>query len=1043
MSKGSKSRNWRVLPLTLSLVMPIPGQSPVRGGGDKPGTSASGRQASQVTGGSPGNTEQQPINIRTNEVRLDVVVTDRKGRPIRDLTAEDFEIDEDGSRQLLTAFQQVNDQPGRVQNPATGPAGAESGEGISFEGRPAHHLVTMLFDHLPVQRVQAVREAAFQFIDNSVSATMEVRVMTIGQQLYLIENFTSSKALLRRAIEVATSTVEKNHAERSREVESRLRSEAREADEGRAKLAQLSLETLAGSARMASEVKSPHHIFSLIPFARAHRLMPGRKMALYFSDGLYLPTGMGQVIQNAIHESTRAGLSFYSINIRDLLVGAGNQVSRLETSTVINQTRRPDSAGFSTDNANSFNSYRIGDRASTNFNTFEYIDRRKELSKQGPLSELTEGTGGFLIRNSNDLNGSLKRIGTEMGNYYAVSYLPSRQEADGRFRTITVRVKRNGALVRTRKGYFALPPSKRDRPELSYETPLLATLNGNLAPHDFPLECGAYRFETREGRRHIAVNAAIPLASLIHEEEKERKAFPVSFAVLGLIRDETGEIVQQFSEPHELAISSSMIDDARRSRFNLSRHFWLPEGRYTLDVAVHDLRANRFSTERLPLRLEKQSPAHFQTGDLLLVSQVDELDPAAETDPEHPLILGNRRIIPAVANQFARNGLKEISFTLPIFKESTDQPGLKIELLRGEEMMASTSPILPEPDPSGRILFTAGIGAEGLRPGNYQLRATVSLGGESRVETSNFVITGESQGEVSEKPEEVIASSLVAADRIGELTLHALKTIAPAKLAVTELLEQTRASGERMYEQIGQYTYSLRKVRRTLNGKGQIRQEEFQDFEAYPVNGRHALIKFSENGSRLAVQLVELNRRVATDLLVQSTSDESVQASTGKTGQIGYWGASLDGLSQRRGEKRHLQSLTIDPEIFFEACEFSDPRTAMLEGRETIVVNFKPRSGVALPKDRQWIHRLSGTMWIDMADKSLVRIEGQKSPGESATINFVYQQQLLAPGIWAPSLIRLNSGGDETLFDGLNWDAWFEFTQFKRFDTSQIEQRIG
>ncbi|MFN7624008.1 MAG: VWA domain-containing protein, partial [Acidobacteriota bacterium] len=344
--------------------------------------------------------------------------------------------------------------------------------------------------------------------------------------LYLIENFTSDKALLRRAIEVATSTVEKSHAERSREVEARLRATLKNGDEKQAPLAQLSLETLEAAQRMATEVKSSHHIFSLIPFARAHRLLPGRKMALYFSDGLYLPPGMGPVMRNAIHESTRAGLSFYSINIRDLLVGAGNQVSRLETSTVINQTRRSESASFSTDNANSFNAYRISDRASTNFNTFEYIDRRKELSKQGPLSELTEGTGGFLIRNSNDLNGSLKRIGTEMGNYYAVSYLPSRQEADGRFRAINVRVKRNGAIARTRQGYFALPPTKRDRPELSYETPLLAALNGSLAPHDFPLECGAYRFESRDGRRHVAINAAIPLAPLIHQEEKAVAAFP-------------------------------------------------------------------------------------------------------------------------------------------------------------------------------------------------------------------------------------------------------------------------------------------------------------------------------------------------------------------------------------------------------------------------------------------------------------------------------------------------------------------------------------
>ncbi|NBO63781.1 MAG: VWA domain-containing protein, partial [Acidobacteria bacterium] len=816
--------------------------------------------------GTPQSGGQQPINIRTNEVRLDVVVTDRKGRPWRGLTAADFEVDEDGVRQQLTAFESISDQTGsgqalpRDQSGRQMEAATDNELRVRFESKPTHHLVTLLFDHLPVQRVQSVRDAAFQFIDNSITPTMEVRVMTIGRELYLIENFTRDKSLLRRAIEVATSTVERNHAERSREIASRLRREIDGGDES-AVLARLSQETLEGAARMASEVKSPHRIFSLIPFARAHRGLPGRKMALYFSDGLFLPPGMGPVVRNAIHESTRAGLSFYSINIRDLLAGAGNQVSRLETSTVINQTRRPDSSGFSTDNANSFNSYRVGDRASTNFNTFEYIDRRRELSRQGPLAELTEGTGGFLIRDSNDLNGALKRIGSEMGNYYVVSYLPTRQEADGRFRAITVRVKRNGAIVRTRGGYIALPPSKRDRPELSYEAPLLAALNGGLAPHDFPLECGAYRFESRDGRRHIAVSASIPLAALIHEEEKAARTFPVSFAVLGLIRDETGEIVEQFSEPHELAISSPLIDEARRSSFNLSRHFWLPDGRYSVEIAVQDQQAGRFSASKQLLHLQTLPAGGFQTGDLLLVSQVDEAGSTAESDADHPLLFGDRRIVPAAFNQFARGERKEISFALPIFGAEKGQPALKIELLREEELVATTTPVLPDPDLNGRILFTAGIGTEGLE--------------EKREQTTSFTITGEGSNELAPKPEGVIASSLSVADRVGELTLHALRAIEPSSLPVSELLGEVRASGERMYDQIGDYTYSLRKVRRTLNARGKIRQEEFHDYEAYPVNGRHALIKFSENGSRLASQMIELNRRAATDQLVRNASGEA------------------------------------------------------------------------------------------------------------------------------------------------------------------------
>jgi len=41
------------------------------------------------------------IRVRSNEVRLDVVVKDKKGRPIRDLKAADFEILEDGVSQKI------------------------------------------------------------------------------------------------------------------------------------------------------------------------------------------------------------------------------------------------------------------------------------------------------------------------------------------------------------------------------------------------------------------------------------------------------------------------------------------------------------------------------------------------------------------------------------------------------------------------------------------------------------------------------------------------------------------------------------------------------------------------------------------------------------------------------------------------------------------------------------------------------------------------------------------------------------------------------
>ncbi len=48
------------------------------------------------------------IRVRSNEVRLDVVVKDKKGRPIRDLKAADFEILEDGVSQKIESFRFVS-----------------------------------------------------------------------------------------------------------------------------------------------------------------------------------------------------------------------------------------------------------------------------------------------------------------------------------------------------------------------------------------------------------------------------------------------------------------------------------------------------------------------------------------------------------------------------------------------------------------------------------------------------------------------------------------------------------------------------------------------------------------------------------------------------------------------------------------------------------------------------------------------------------------------------------------------------------------------
>jgi VWFA-related protein len=73
------------------------------------------------------------------------------------------------------------------------------------------------------------------------------------------------------------------------------------------------------------------------------------------------------------------------------------------------------------------------------------------------LRMLAEATDGLAIVNSNDLAGGVKRVVADLSSYYLLGYY-SNGKLDGKFHSITVRVKRPGVQIRARRGYLAATP---------------------------------------------------------------------------------------------------------------------------------------------------------------------------------------------------------------------------------------------------------------------------------------------------------------------------------------------------------------------------------------------------------------------------------------------------------------------------------------------------------------------------------------------------------------------------------------------------------
>jgi len=86
------------------------------------------------------------------------------------------------------------------------------------------------------------------------------------------------------------------------------------------------------------------------------------------------------------------------------------------------------------------------------------VDAARLRSRLESLRTLAEATDGLAIVNSNNLARGLKRVVDDLSSYYLIGYY-STGKLDGKFHSISVKVKRPGVRVRARRGYLAATPA--------------------------------------------------------------------------------------------------------------------------------------------------------------------------------------------------------------------------------------------------------------------------------------------------------------------------------------------------------------------------------------------------------------------------------------------------------------------------------------------------------------------------------------------------------------------------------------------------------
>ncbi len=537
--------------------------------------------AGQAPEAPPASDEMFFESLAVHVVNVDVVVTGRDGRPVHGLTADDFEVSEDGRPVPLTNFAEVGAATPAVRPTAPArPAPRPPTAAAEVEAAAAERLHLVVYvDNLflsPFRRNQALRGVK-RFLATELRPGDRVMVVSFDHSLSIEQTFTADPALAQDALdrlERVHALGEESATERRRVVD-RI-DKANGASEA-ASAADFYARGLYDDAR--------HSVNALGELISSLGGLVGRKALVYVSEGL--PMAAGEDLFNRVDDrfgrSTTGMLTSHRYLLRSEL---HELVAKANANRV---TFYPiDAAGGGP--RDSISAEHGGSAGST-----VDLDFIHDANRQEPLLALAEGTGGRASLNTANVDGALAAMEADLTSYYSLGYTPAHQ-GDGRYHDISVRVKRRGVTVRHRLGY-------RDKTlESEVGDGTLAALFYGVGVNPLGVEV---RFGTPEsdgkGTWRLPLEVLIPIGrvTLVPTADGHRGRLRVSVAVM----DGDGETSTPVQEPFPLAVPDADLETARGQVFTYAAELRMEAGTHQVAVGVTDEVGGDSSFLRRPVRI--------------------------------------------------------------------------------------------------------------------------------------------------------------------------------------------------------------------------------------------------------------------------------------------------------------------------------------------------------------------------------------------------------------------------------------------------------
>ncbi len=494
----------------------------------------------------PSPSEQTPsdeatLRVASRLVQVNVIVQDKDGNPVSDLTKDDFTLFDKGQQQQIALFSGLTRGVSTIS-----PAGADAPnlfsnrvQGTSERG---NSVTVILMDSVNTKfhDLAYVRARVIAFARTLTPQDQVALYLLTPSKLYVLHDFTNDPETLVRS----------------------MAGDSADADAATKRANKLIIDAFAESnyfykgGRMGVVENTSQ---AMKQIAKNVANIPGRKSLVWISGGFPLYIG----------ERDQIGARSQRYNFSPLVSATAKMLANADLAVYPVDARGlwapPGGRGYILPNFDS-------------------------------MLAIAEGTGGHASYNTNDISGAIRKAIDDSVSSYVLAYYPTNNNWDYSFRSISVKLARKGVQLRYRTGYYAIPDSNdgSGMPEQLISN----AIHSPIQIMDLGLEVRAGAIAT-SGGRELTVNVHIDSSRMHFEKNGERWTDSLDVVWAGMTAD--GRVIERDGDRVAAQPEQSEFNKIQQTGFSFTKHIQITNESVEVRLVVRDHGTGAIGSVNIPV----------------------------------------------------------------------------------------------------------------------------------------------------------------------------------------------------------------------------------------------------------------------------------------------------------------------------------------------------------------------------------------------------------------------------------------------------------